>query len=324
MELVRARRTSARALACIACMLLAPSHDGASAYVVVSRCDGARCADAPIAWARNPKTGSTVVVEDVLGIFAPRARKAPLVDCGGGRLNMTTRHEVGCVAPCPPRAPLALAPFATRADANETAALIGADLRFTVVREPVDRFASAWAYLQARHADVWGRDRVDAFVEALYDGAGAAGLTAANLVALRGNHTIALWPQSYWVDAVLANKSGTAALVCYDKDALVDDVVALFADEFGCARTAAPPRGNGTAEPPRENERARDVALAPATERRIRALYARDAYVWETYCGAKVDGDADAAADLVDARLCTGARRRRAATSGPRRRRGVP
>ena len=188
----------------------------------------------------------------------------------------------------------------------------------------MDRFASAWAYLQARHADVWGRDRVDAFVEALYDGAGAAGLTAANLVALRGNHTIALWPQSYWVDAVLANKSGTAALVCYDKDALVDDVVALFADEFGCARAAAPPRENATAEPPRENERARDVALAPATERRIRALYARDAYVWETYCGAKVDGDADAAADLADARLCGAARRRRAATSGPRRRRGVP
>ena len=187
----------------------------------------------------------------------------------------------------------------------------------------VDRFASAWAYLQARHADVWGRDRVDAFVEALYDGAGAAGLTAARLVALRGNHTIALWPQSYWVDAVLANKSGTAALVCYDKDALVDDVVARVADDFGCARTAAP-RENGTAEPPRENERARDVALAPATERRIRALYARDAYVWETYCGAKVDGYADAAADLADARLCGAARRRRAATSGPRRRRGVP
>ena len=58
----------------------------------------------------------------------------------------------------------------------------------------VDRFASAWAYLQARHADVWGRDRVDAFVEALYDGAGAAGLTAARLVALRGNHTIAKKP----------------------------------------------------------------------------------------------------------------------------------
>ena len=120
---------------------------------------------------------------------------------------------------------------------------------------------------------------------------------------------------------MLANKSGTAALVCYDKDALVDDVVALFADEFGCARTAASPRENGTAEPPRENERARDVALAPATERRIRALYARDAYVWETYCGA----NADAAADLVDARLCTGARRRRAATSERRRgRRAMP
>ncbi|KAH8062065.1 hypothetical protein JL721_8786 [Aureococcus anophagefferens] len=155
-------------------MLLAPSHDGASAYVVVSRCDGARCADAPIAWARNPKTGSTVVVEDVLGIFAPRGRKAPLVDCGG-RLNMT---------------------------------------------------------------------------------------------APRG--------RSYWVDAVLANKSGTAALICYDKDALVDDAVALFADEFGCGPRHR--RENATAEP-----RGRTSARATSRSRprpSAASARARDAYVW--------------------------------------------
>ena len=254
---------------------------GASAYVIISSCgEGARCRDAKIQWARVPKTGSSTILSAVLAIEGPS--RPPLVACGADRLDaMAARHQVGCVAPCPPRGPLALAPTATGEDAARAAALLAADLRFAVVREPVDRFASAWAYLQTAHPEVWGAESADAFVAALAANATAAGgVTAAQLVALRGPHTIALWPQSYWVDAVLARGAGTAALVCYDRDRLVDDIVALFAEQFGCARTAAA----GQRSPPRENVRAREVTLAPATAARLRALYARDRAVWARHC----------------------------------------
>lgn len=262
----------------------------ASAYVVVSRCVG-RCDGAAVAWARNPKTGSSVVVEDVLGLAPHTSARRPLVECGASRLaTMTTRHEVGCVAPCPPRGPLAVAPTATRADADAAAALIGADLRFVVVREPVDRFASAWAFLRRKHADEWGSDDAGAFVASLHANASGLGLTAAGLVAARGPRTKALWPQSYWYDAALARGAGTAALVCYDRDALVDDVVALFVDEFGCSRTRT---GEGSAPPPRANVGAPDGALviSAGTAALLRSLYARDAALWDRYCGRRARSD---------------------------------
>ena len=129
---------------------------GASAYVIISSCgEGARCRDAKIQWARVPKTGSSTILSAVLAIEGPS--RPPLVACGADRLDaMAARHQVGCVAPCPPRGPLALAPTATGEDAARAAALLAADLRFAVVREPVDRFASAWAYLQTAHPEVWG------------------------------------------------------------------------------------------------------------------------------------------------------------------------
>ena len=114
----------------------------ASAYVIISSCgEGARCRDAKIQWARVPKTGSSTILSAVLAIEGPS--RPPLVACGADRLDaMAARHQVGCVAPCPPRGPLALAPTATGEDAARAAALLAADLRFAVVREPVDRFAA--------------------------------------------------------------------------------------------------------------------------------------------------------------------------------------
>jgi len=274
----------------LAVLGLALGRGAASGYVMMSRCAAPRCAGAAIAWARNPKTASTVVVEDVLGLAGA---KPPLIACGRRLAGVTLRHEVGCVAPCPPRAPLALAPTAGPGDVAGARALLAADLRFAVIREPVARFASAWSYLRAKHADAWGGVDAGAFVGSLLARAAAAGvapgaqIAPAALVARHGPHTIGLWPQGYWIDAVLANASGTAAVVCYDGDGLVDDVVALLTREFGCVRTSAARR----ARPPREKVQRHDFYLSNETRRRLRALYARDVATWGRYCAPGLDTD---------------------------------
>ena len=115
---------------------------------------------------------------------------------------MAARHQVGCVAPCPPRGPLALA-TATGEDAARAACCsprtcaspwsASPSTASRRVGVPADRAPRGLGRGKRRRVRRPGRER---------DGAGGA--TAAQLVALRGPRSRS--GPSYWVDAVLARR----------------------------------------------------------------------------------------------------------------------
>ena len=269
-------------------------------YAVISRTATPR---GNIAYLRNPKTGSEAILHDMLGYigFTARARFAPeIVQCGD-RLarGANLRHQVGCVA-CnstdglrlgePPRASVG------PGDLELTRGFLASRARLAVLREPAERFASAWFFLRRKYPELPVVQKFPC----------AADWLRANAEETLWNHRLVLWPQAYWIEPVLRGRpDATAVVACYAPN-LLDRIAAALRAEFGCRGGPAnlssgiTPRNTAenwtsgvkkpkTAKPGTRapacsaNETAASVVRDLRAE--IRTLYAADARLWDCLCG---------------------------------------
>ena len=146
------------------------------------------------AYLRNPKTDSEAILHDMLGYigFTARACFAPeIVQCGD-RLarGANLRYQVGCVA-CNFTDELRLGePLRASVGPGDlalTRGFLASRARLAVLREPAERFASAWFFLRRKYPELPVVQKFPC----------AADWLRANAEETLWNHLLALWPQAY-------------------------------------------------------------------------------------------------------------------------------
>lgn len=235
-----------------------------------------------ITFLRNPKTATTAFLYGV----------APLRPCAG-RLRVAEAHELGCTSPACESETGIRGIFPSQRAAASAAA---AGDRVATLREPVDRFRSAWYFLRAKHPGfaAWARypcaSDLAAALGAFPHSRTVEGRVAAvaAVIGEKNYKAFALWPQAYWLNPVLGASNGSAAIVCYRAASFLKDAADALEDAFGCAVGAA---ANATYS---TNTRATALARAPAAggcatddaaaDAAVHRFYADDVASWAAYC----------------------------------------
>jgi hypothetical protein len=123
----------------------------------------------------------------------------------------------------------------------------------TVIREPMERFLSAFHFLKGWYptSEFWKTYPCELDVALLLEGIANRSSTIQQkiegIVAVKEKHGLmkrcafqAFWPQAFWFNAIVdvAHSGRKAAVVCYDKSKLLERTRDILHTEFGCRDTS--------------------------------------------------------------------------------------
>lgn len=270
-----------------------------------------------IYYTRNPKAGSTFFLEQIAGVKVDPHRPDNLshsLVCGSRLSDASNRrHQVGCFA-CKDGAPGAKKTFVVVGDETPTIGesdvqsvlkVLGGRARLTIIREPWERFVSAWDFYQA-HGKISERYCMADFIRGFARAIRSPSRLLPSQVqrfeheflhkskeTTTGNPpkkivNVVFWPQAFWVGPIIrGTPDATAVVVCYDRDAYQKRLLAALRSEFACTG----PFDHLDHQAPSENstKNASSVCDNEAADLPglVRHLYAEDTALWSAYCERK-------------------------------------